>query len=56
MPPEAGATRDCPGLLARLIERIRRDGPLTIDQYMHACLHDPRGGYYATRPRLGAYG
>jgi len=40
----------------RLIARIRRDGPITVAEYMDACLHDPRAGYYATRPGLGADG
>jgi len=40
----------------RLKTRIREDGPLTVADYMSACLHDPLDGYYATRPRLGADG
>ena len=40
-------------LKARLAADIRQSGPLTVAQYMTACLHDPRDGYYATRPRLG---
>jgi SAM-dependent MidA family methyltransferase len=43
-------------LSRRLEARIREDGPLTIADYMTACLHDPEGGYYATRPALGAEG
>jgi SAM-dependent MidA family methyltransferase len=43
-------------LLPRLIARIRREGPLPIDDFMDACLHDPQGGYYAVRPDLGAEG
>ncbi|HTI67525.1 MAG TPA: class I SAM-dependent methyltransferase [Caulobacteraceae bacterium] len=43
-------------LLRRLEARILQDGPLTIADYMTACLHDPQDGYYATRPRLGAEG
>ncbi|HEY9218274.1 MAG TPA: SAM-dependent methyltransferase, partial [Phenylobacterium sp.] len=43
-------------LVERLAEEIRASGPLTIAQYMTACLHDPQHGYYATRPRLGADG
>mgnify|MGYP000044067718 CR=1 FL=1 len=37
----------------RLAAQIRLGGPLTIAQYMSACLHDPDYGYYATRPALG---
>ena len=40
----------------RLAAQIAQTGPLTIAQYMTACLHDPEGGYYATRPALGAEG
>lgn len=43
-------------LKARLIERIGDGGPLTVAQYMDACLHDPQDGYYATRPALGEEG
>jgi len=45
-----------PPLKTRLIEQIRLDGPLSIADYMWACLHDPYDGYYATRPALGAEG
>ena len=40
----------------RLTAQIRASGPLTVAQYMSACLHDPEFGYYATRPALGAGG
>jgi NADH dehydrogenase [ubiquinone] 1 alpha subcomplex assembly factor 7 len=43
-------------LAERLRAQIAADGPLTVAQYMTACLHDPRDGYYATRPRLGEAG
>ena len=43
-------------LADRLKAQIACDGPLTIAQYMTACLHDPRDGYYATRPALGEGG
>ena len=39
-----------------LARRIALDGPLTVAEFMTACLHDPRHGYYATRPRLGPEG
>ncbi len=29
---------------------------MAVSDYMDACLHDPRDGYYATRPSLGARG
>ena len=40
----------------RLIARIRATGPMTVAEYMTACLHDPHDGYYATRPALGEDG
>ena len=40
----------------RLVAQIRATGPMNIAQYMTACLHDPQGGYYATRPALGEGG
>lgn len=43
-------------LRERLTAQVRASGPLTIAQYMTACLHDPEFGYYATRPALGADG
>jgi SAM-dependent MidA family methyltransferase len=43
-------------LLEALKRRIAREGPLTIAQYMDACLCDPEHGYYATRDPLGAAG
>ena len=43
-------------LADRLKAQIRLNGPMTVAQYMTACLHDPQDGYYATRPRLGAEG
>ena len=43
-------------LADRLKAQIRLQGPMSVAQYMTACLHDPQDGYYATRPRLGAEG
>ena len=40
----------------RLIAQITAGGPMSVAQYMTACLHDPKEGYYATRPALGAAG
>lgn len=53
--PDASARRDTPLALA-LKERIRRSGPLTIKEYMQACLGDPEHGYYRSRPAIGAAG
>jgi SAM-dependent MidA family methyltransferase len=43
-------------LREKLAAQIAQTGPLTVAQYMTACLHDPRDGYYATRPALGEDG
>lgn len=40
----------------KLAAQIAQTGPLTVAQYMAACLHDPQFGYYATRPALGEAG
>ncbi|MDE2485926.1 MAG: SAM-dependent methyltransferase, partial [Alphaproteobacteria bacterium] len=40
----------------RLAAQISASGPITVAQYMTACLHDPQDGYYATRPALGEAG
>ena len=39
-----------------LIEHIKATGPMTVADFMGACLHDPVHGYYATRPLLGGAG
>ena len=33
-------------LAEKLAERIRRTGPITVAEYVEACLHDPEHGYY----------
>ena len=43
-------------LREKLAAQIAQTGPLTVAQYMTACLHDPEAGYYATRPALGEGG
>jgi SAM-dependent MidA family methyltransferase len=40
----------------RLVREIVLTGPMTVADYVTRCLHDPRGGYYATRPALGEGG
>lgn len=37
-------------LKTRIVEAIRANGPMPVSLYMLMCLHDPRDGYYATRP------
>lgn len=39
-------------LLDRLRAQIAQDGPISVAEYFTRCLHDPRDGYYATRPAL----
>ncbi len=43
-------------LLNALRERIRRDGPLRLDEYMQACLQDPAHGYWQRRETIGGAG
>ncbi len=43
-------------LKARLAREIALTGPMTVADYVTRCLHDPQGGYYATRPDLGEAG
>jgi len=49
------AQRETP-LAAKLKERIRRDGPIGVDDYMQACLSDDEHGYYRRKPAIGAAG
>ena len=49
------ARRDTP-LAKALAERIRRQGPISVKDYMTACLLDPEHGYYRTRTAIGAGG
>ena len=43
-------------LRERLAAGIGVGGPISVAQYMTACLHDPDFGYYATRPAIGEAG
>lgn len=40
----------------RLAAKIRAHGPITVFDYMQACLGDPEHGYYTTRDPLGRGG
>jgi hypothetical protein len=53
--PKLQAT-PCTPLAAMLRERIARDGPISVHDYMEACLADGRAGYYATRQPIGREG
>ncbi|MFT3727658.1 MAG: SAM-dependent methyltransferase [Terricaulis sp.] len=40
-------------LKKKLAEHISENGPMTVADFMAACLYDPEDGYYATRPAIG---
>ncbi|HEX4891800.1 MAG TPA: hypothetical protein VFV47_00825, partial [Hyphomicrobiaceae bacterium] len=54
-PYDPDARRETPLAMA-LKERIRQHGPLSMREYMAACLYDPDYGYYRTRSPLGRQG
>jgi NADH dehydrogenase [ubiquinone] 1 alpha subcomplex assembly factor 7 len=43
-------------LARKIIERIKANGPITVADYMDACLNDAAHGYYRTRPAIGRQG
>lgn len=43
-------------LASRLSARIAKDGPLTIEEFMQACLSDEAAGVYASRQPIGGSG
>jgi SAM-dependent MidA family methyltransferase len=49
------ARRDTP-LALKLKERIRRQGPISVGDYMQACLQDPEHGYYVKQAVIGRDG
>lgn len=49
------ARRDTP-LAMKLKDAIRRRGPISVADYMTACLTDPDYGYYASKTAIGAHG
>src|SRR5262245_42684345 len=55
MPPHETGDAANP-LLLKLRERIRRDGPLPINDYMQVCVGDPEHGYWRRRDTIGAGG
>lgn len=54
-PYDPTARRATP-LARKLKERIKREGPLSVEAYMAACLQDPEHGYYRTRQAIGLAG
>ena len=49
------ARRDTP-LALKLKDAIRRRGPISVADYMAACLTDPDHGYYTGKSAIGAHG
>lgn len=43
-------------LRSKLINRITQQGPISVADYMHACLFDPEDGYYLTQSPIGRDG
>lgn len=43
-------------LAAKLIRRIETDGPISVSEFMTACLADPEHGYYTRHDPLGRSG
>ena len=41
-------------LKTRIADAIRINGPMPVSLYMLMCLHDPRDGYYSTRPAFNS--
>ena len=41
---------------AALAARIRTSGPISVEDYIQACLHDPAHGYYRVRRAIGRQG
>jgi NADH dehydrogenase [ubiquinone] 1 alpha subcomplex assembly factor 7 len=54
--PVAPTPRAETPLAAALKERIARDGPISVHDYMEACVADRHAGYYATRQPIGREG
>lgn len=52
----SGPRADAPPLLAEIAERIRREGPLSVEAYMQTCLGHPLHGYYRKAEAIGAGG
>ncbi len=54
-PYDPDLRRDTP-LALKLKDRIARDGPISVQEYMEACLFDGDFGYYRTQPAIGKAG
>jgi SAM-dependent MidA family methyltransferase len=51
-----GAAHAATPLARRLAARIAQGGPITVADYMQACLQDPEHGYYRRRMAIGGVG
>jgi NADH dehydrogenase [ubiquinone] 1 alpha subcomplex assembly factor 7 len=51
-----GRQADGRALLAELVARIRREGPLSVEAYMEVCLGHPLYGYYRNAQAIGRTG
>ncbi len=56
MPPSIAKDAELTPLAKKLAARIAAKGPLTLHDYMEACLYDPDHGYYKKRDPLGRGG
>lgn len=56
MGAQATRGREPSPLAARLKQRIARQGPISVHDYMEACLADRAAGYYLTRQPIGRDG
>jgi len=56
MPAAQSKTANHSLLLEKLTARIAQDSPISIEDYMAACLGDVEHGYYVTRDPLGVSG
>src|SRR5271167_4107960 len=56
MPPMNATRAEMTPLAQKLAARIAAEGPVTLHDYMEACLYDPAHGYYKKRDPLGRGG
>ena len=56
MPHSTATDAGLTALGQKLAARIAADGPITLHDYMEACLYDPAHGYYKKRDPLGRGG
>jgi NADH dehydrogenase [ubiquinone] 1 alpha subcomplex assembly factor 7 len=56
MPPMTAAHLEATPLAGKLAARIRDQGPISLHDYIDACLYDPKFGYYKKKDPLGRGG